>query len=133
MRRQPGLSPSVQALRLRIPHPGPRTRTMTKKVYKDLLAALDQAALPVKESEFDRRNSGSWQVLCSSSPALAFQWDGRANELEVFTASSKYLDAGLEEGKSVLLHERGKCPPAPTILAKLLAMSLRGNKGLKKG
>ena len=48
---------------------------MTKKVYKDLLAALDQAALPVKESEYDRRSSGSWRIMCSSSPALAFQWE----------------------------------------------------------
>ena len=103
---------------------------MTKKVYKELLSALDQAALPVKESEYDRRSSGSWRIKCSSSPALTFHWDGKANELEVFTASDRYEHAGLAEGKSVLLQESGKCPTAPTILARLLAMSLRGAKGL---
>jgi hypothetical protein len=105
---------------------------MTKKVYKELLGALDQAALPVKESEYDRRSSRSWRIVCNSFPTLTFQWDGKEGELEVFTASRKHEEAGLDVGKSVLLRESGKCPPALTILAKLLAMSLRGAKGLKK-
>jgi hypothetical protein len=101
---------------------------MSKKVYKDLLNALDRAEIPVKESEYTWRNSGVWNIAFGTSPTLGISWDGKKQELEVSTTTLLHEQAGLPGGKNVLIREAGRCAPAAVIMAKLFYIALRGPK-----